>query len=425
MATRRTRIVCISDTHNQTPKLPTGDILIHAGDLTNQGTYSELQKTVNWIQQLQFQVKIIIAGNHDITLDRSFYTEYGGYFHNKRMEDPQRCLDLFKSDPSIVFLNHEAKEIRIKHDGDLVSTLKVFGSPYSPAHGFWAFGYPTDTASQLWDQIPLDSDIIVAHTPAKFHLDECGKRGTAGCEVLRQTLWRVRPRLFVCGHIHEAYGVEVIEWDLSSSNVKCKEQGVRQLADPEPGSKKQFTVDLSLRARSRALRNDGSVANLTSIARFSKYRGTEVDGPADGPKYDRGSEWTNMLRGEQDGDATTRQDLYTALLPDALRPFTPPFPGFEKAERPSSTAVDAGSIKYLGTCGQGGSGSSARSVQEAISGRERRLETCVVNAAFMGSNWPHKGGKRFHKPIVIDLDLPALGEKDNLTTWTWKEHGII
>jgi 3',5'-cyclic AMP phosphodiesterase CpdA len=40
---RRTRIVCISDTHNSTPRLPEGDVLIHAGDLTNQGSYSEVQ----------------------------------------------------------------------------------------------------------------------------------------------------------------------------------------------------------------------------------------------------------------------------------------------------------------------------------------------------------------------------------------------
>jgi len=41
-ATRRTRIVCISDTHNRAVKLPKGDVLIHAGDLTNQGSYSEV-----------------------------------------------------------------------------------------------------------------------------------------------------------------------------------------------------------------------------------------------------------------------------------------------------------------------------------------------------------------------------------------------
>lgn len=43
-ATRRTRIVCISDTHNATVKLPKGNVLIHAGDLTNQGSYSEVPR---------------------------------------------------------------------------------------------------------------------------------------------------------------------------------------------------------------------------------------------------------------------------------------------------------------------------------------------------------------------------------------------
>lgn len=59
---RRTRFVCISDTHNQTPKLPQGDVLIHAGDLTNQGSFSELEKTVKWLEGLKFDSKIVIAG---------------------------------------------------------------------------------------------------------------------------------------------------------------------------------------------------------------------------------------------------------------------------------------------------------------------------------------------------------------------------
>ena len=62
MATRKTRIVCISDTHNQTSKLPAGDVLIHAGDLTNQGSYSELKKTVNWLEKADFEAKIVVAG---------------------------------------------------------------------------------------------------------------------------------------------------------------------------------------------------------------------------------------------------------------------------------------------------------------------------------------------------------------------------
>lgn len=67
----RTRIVCVSDTHGYTPqqgafKLPKGDVLIHAGDLSNQGSLSELQRTVGWIENSDFEVKIVIAGllNH-------------------------------------------------------------------------------------------------------------------------------------------------------------------------------------------------------------------------------------------------------------------------------------------------------------------------------------------------------------------------
>lgn len=398
MATRRTRIVCISDTHNQTPKLPAGDILIHAGDLTNQGTYSELEKTIAWLRKTEFQVKIVICGNHDITCDIPFYEQYGAYFHNKRMEDPRRCLALFQSDPSIVYLNHETKEIRVSQEGGAVTVLKVFGSPYSPAHGFWAFGYPPEKALQLWDQIPLDADIVVTHTPARFHRDETGTRGSAGCERLRETLWRVRPRLFVCGHIHGAYGVESVSWDLSSSNLKFKEQGVRQWRDPQPDSKKQFAVDLSLKTKGLALQNDGSIGNLVPPIQLSKSRGMAVDGPAEGSQQ------------------PTPEDQH-AMLPDVPALSSPPFPDFEKAQLPIALlppTAEASDLKHLGTRGQGGPASSSRSDQQAISGREGRVETCIVNAAFMATDWPHKGGKKFHKPIVIDLDLPVVGENEEL-----------
>ena len=65
---RKTRFVCLSDTHNASPadgafKLPKGDVLIHAGDLTRQGTFAELKKTLDWIEEADFEVKIVVAGN--------------------------------------------------------------------------------------------------------------------------------------------------------------------------------------------------------------------------------------------------------------------------------------------------------------------------------------------------------------------------
>ena len=64
---QKTRFVCVSDTHGYTPseagfKLPRGDVLVHAGDLTNQGSKSELQRTIDWISKADYEVKIIVGG---------------------------------------------------------------------------------------------------------------------------------------------------------------------------------------------------------------------------------------------------------------------------------------------------------------------------------------------------------------------------
>jgi hypothetical protein len=37
-----------------------------------------------------------------------------------------------------------------------------------------------------------------------------------------------------------------------------------------------------------------------------------------------------------------------------------------------------------------------------------RRETCVINCAIAATNWPHRGGKKFNKPVVVDLDLLIL-----------------
>jgi len=69
---KKTRFVCISDTHNTIPSLPQGHVLIHAGDLTNQGSYSELRKAIKWIDAADFEVKIVIAGMKPIDSCNTF-----------------------------------------------------------------------------------------------------------------------------------------------------------------------------------------------------------------------------------------------------------------------------------------------------------------------------------------------------------------
>ena len=58
------KVVCVSDTHGDDPseRVPGGDILIHAGDITDHSRVEDFQNALNWISSLPHKVKIIVAG---------------------------------------------------------------------------------------------------------------------------------------------------------------------------------------------------------------------------------------------------------------------------------------------------------------------------------------------------------------------------
>ena len=70
MANDRVRIVCVSDTHNDdlTGQVPDGDIFLHAGDMTDDGTYDELEMALGWIRKLPHKLKLIIPGTKVLAL---------------------------------------------------------------------------------------------------------------------------------------------------------------------------------------------------------------------------------------------------------------------------------------------------------------------------------------------------------------------
>ncbi|ETN45467.1 uncharacterized protein HMPREF1541_09299 [Cyphellophora europaea CBS 101466] len=65
MTIRKLRLLLILDTYGQTPKLPPGDVLIHAGDITVQDTHKELPKSIDGLEKANFAVKIVVAGSHE------------------------------------------------------------------------------------------------------------------------------------------------------------------------------------------------------------------------------------------------------------------------------------------------------------------------------------------------------------------------
>ena len=61
------RVICMSDTHglHRNTKVPDGDVLVFAGDITSRGASYELVDFNEWLGELPHSHKIVVAGNHD------------------------------------------------------------------------------------------------------------------------------------------------------------------------------------------------------------------------------------------------------------------------------------------------------------------------------------------------------------------------
>jgi predicted phosphohydrolase len=198
------RVICISDTHNAQPSVPDGDILIHAGDLSYFGSADEIRKAAEWLSSLPHPIKLVIAGNHDKALDAKLREESRAPFDDALID----WLAL-----GITYLEHSSTKVTVRgHE------LSVFGSPFTPELGPGAFQYPQarlvpGRAREIWEAIPVDTDILITHTPPYAHLDTTSRGQLAGCPALLDRLWEVRPCLHVYGHIHYGSGEEKVSWN--------------------------------------------------------------------------------------------------------------------------------------------------------------------------------------------------------------------
>ncbi|KAL9102763.1 MAG: hypothetical protein Q9163_002125 [Psora crenata] len=188
-------VVCISDTHNQQPELPEGDLLLHAGDLTEYGSFDELQKQLDWLNKQPHPHKILIAAFVD-------------KFPARISEVPgKRRCDLQWG--SVIYLENETRAISFPNGRH----VRVFGSPLTPQFGNWAFQYPPirDAFARM---IPAHVDILLTHGPPKYHLDSVPAKG---CHHLLRAIWESRQelKLVVFGHIHEGYGAEWVTFDFA------------------------------------------------------------------------------------------------------------------------------------------------------------------------------------------------------------------
>jgi predicted phosphodiesterase len=198
------KITLISDTHakhNQlNGDLPGGDLLIHSGDFMTSG-YNPMEAVMffQWFDAIDnYDTKILIAGNHDRWMQndskeaRSLLSEY--YKTIEYLEDED--LVLYFDGPN----------------GDYPEdNVRIYGSPWQPEFYNWAFNLPRngEELKAKWDAIPDNTDILITHGPAQTYLDTSGapyNTPLLGCELLKERIELINPKIHVCGHIHGGYG---------------------------------------------------------------------------------------------------------------------------------------------------------------------------------------------------------------------------
>lgn len=199
------RIVALSDTHGHHAKLhvPSGDILIHAGDFTNYGKPKEVASFCKWFAQQPHKYKIVIPGNHSLGLDCN---------HIAQNIASQSIVRDYTLQDAFVYLTHSALAIEGVQSGSQTrQSLQFFFSAYTPTYGNWAFMLDEGALALKWAQIPADTQVLVTHGPPQGILDLNQEGVHCGSASLLQRVQLLNNlKLMLFGHIHPARGMHFL-----------------------------------------------------------------------------------------------------------------------------------------------------------------------------------------------------------------------
>jgi Icc-related predicted phosphoesterase len=94
-------------------------------------------------------------------------------------------------------------------EGTSVSGVEFYGLgagiPATPWD--WSFDLDDEAATEMLVACPRGA-VLVLHSPPKGHCDSNGNGDHFGSPALLEAIEAKRPRLSVCGHIHESWGCE-------------------------------------------------------------------------------------------------------------------------------------------------------------------------------------------------------------------------
>lgn len=183
------KILATADLHGTLPAIDPCDLLLIAGDVCQLHDHTpHVQRNFlrgefsDWLRELPAEHIVGIAGNHDFIAEKEPWV--------------MRKLPW-------LYLCDEARE---------VAGLQIHGTPWVPNLPSWAFygGSHNRVRNKKFNLIPEGVDILLSHGPMHGHGDTVSERFggplSVGCKTMLELMPTIKPRAFVCGHIHEGFG---------------------------------------------------------------------------------------------------------------------------------------------------------------------------------------------------------------------------
>lgn len=217
----KTRFLILSDTHGmefgrEERYAQHVDVAIHCGDLTEESKLEEHRATLRLLMDIQAPLKLVIAGNHDFTLDVPAFRQnvaesqsdldpsqvkdvYGDYGEARKLYEDARSA-------SIIFLDEGTHQFHL----DNGAILDVYASPYTPSLGNRGFHYHPSHGHNF--EIPKGVDVAITHGPPRGIMDYTDAKQRAGCPDLFGAIAQAQPRLHCFRHIHEGWGAKMVTW---------------------------------------------------------------------------------------------------------------------------------------------------------------------------------------------------------------------
>jgi Icc-related predicted phosphoesterase len=224
------RIVALSDQHGHLPAIPPCDLLIIAGDVCPDRVGPFLAARDPDQQEAWFNRHIrpwlagtgaphtfLTWGNHD----------WCGQANSFRDDSPAGATT------GLRILVDTAATVSISPGGEAVT---VWATPWSSQFMDWAFMKPPADLERIYAQIPEQIDILVSHQPPygfgdRYRHQSSGRIEHLGSRELLTAIDRIRPKLVICGHIHDGHGRFDYE-DIPIYNVSIVDEQYRVVHEP-------------------------------------------------------------------------------------------------------------------------------------------------------------------------------------------------